>query len=43
MLRWIDGTRETIAAVTVTNDLNAEGWLLIAEGRRRLEVDGIPS
>lgn len=43
MLRRVDGTREAIATITVTNYLDTERRLLITEGGCRLEVDGIPS
>lgn len=43
MLRRVNGTREAIAAITVTDDLDTERRFLVTEGRCRLEVDGIPS
>lgn len=43
MLRWIDGAWETVAAVTLTDDLDSKSWLLIAKGRSRLKVNGVPS
>ena len=43
MLRWINGTWETVATIPIADYLNTERWFLVSEGRGGFKVNWVPS